>query len=202
MRGGGVTTMNWRNMKFRFASLILLGIATLSLDAAAAHDPPKPCPKPTTPAVEPSPCAVQRQPNYVNMTCDAPGPYWFYTDKGLGCAGGVSNIKLEIGNIQLGSGRQNQYILTYRLYTGNGFHSFDDGVHIDALLKNGTMMRDILAPRFKFNTDYCYYAPGQDFRISNGGFPIVTNFDITAHPIQNIHIRVDSASGAGWNVQC
>jgi hypothetical protein len=100
------------------------------------------------------------------------------------------------------SGYRNQYKLTYNLYTGNGFQKDQSGFHIDAILRNGNRIPDILGGRIEFDLSRCYYGAGQDFLIPSSGFPGVTNFDFTRYNVFSLLIRVDPAYATGRASHC
>ncbi len=94
-----------------------------------------------------------------------------------------------------------QYVLTYNLYTGNGLQNDDGGFHIDALMSNGFVYRDVLTPQFDLQR--CYYGKGASFRVPPAGyFFAVTPFDFTAFSVKSILIRVDPAVNVGRNAHC
>ena len=198
----GIITVNYPNKIFRFAFSILLGLVTLSPAAIAADLLFAPCP--TTVVTEPPPCIHQNVGDEVDMNCAAPADYWFSSSVGFGCAGKVSNIKLSMANIPWGPKpkRRNQYIVTYNLYTGNGFQKDNSGFHIDAILANGNVVRDILGGRIEFDLSRCYYGAGQNFRVPSSGFPGITNFDFTANNVSSLLIRVDPATATGRGSHC
>jgi hypothetical protein len=204
LRRAEVATLRYQNNICRFASSILLALGTLAPNPVASaprsHIRFAPCPTPG--GFEPPPCAHQTKGKQVTMDCAAPADYWFSSKTGLGCAGKVANIKLSMARIPSNSGYKNQYILTYNLYSGNGFQKDSSGFHIDAILANGNYIRDILGGRIEFDLSRCYYGKGQDFRIPSSGFPGVTNFDSTAANVFSLLIRVDPAIATGKNSHC
>lgn len=183
---------------------MLLGLGTLSTNAASARPAhPRYAPCPTSVVVPPPPCDVHLQGVDIVMNCSAPGVYWFSASlAGFGCAGALSNINLAMANYPVNTGRRTTYVLTYNLYTGNGFQKDQGGFHIDLVLKDGSVIKDIIAGRFDFNLSQCWYNGGQDFRVPSTGFPGITNFDFTKYNVANLAIRVDAATGAGNSFHC
>jgi hypothetical protein len=187
----------------RSASLIYLGLATLSTNGASARPAhPRYAPCPTAVVVPPPPCNIHLQGATIVMNCTASGVYWFSAAlAGFGCAGALSNINLGMANFPVDSGRRTTYLLTYNLYTGNGFQQDLGGFHIDLVLKDGRVIPDILAGRFDFDFSRCWYNSGQDFRVPPG-FPATTKFDFTKYNVANLAIRVDPATRVGNSFHC
>ena len=186
--------------------IVAAGVAmppTLAVAAKHPHVRFAPCPAVVPP--EPPPCTYKTGVNVKLITCAAPGGYWFSSATGLGCAGKVSDIKIELARVQLQDGRmRTQYTLTYKLYTGNGFQKDQSGLHIDMMVRDGGILPDVLGNRIEFDLRRCYYGPGQNFRIPRPGDGIiaVTSFDFTEHDIVSSRIRVDSAKGTARHYHC
>ncbi|MGA8759742.1 MAG: hypothetical protein WB611_26185 [Stellaceae bacterium] len=185
---------------------ILLGLGTLAPNpvASAPRSDTVFAPCPATVVTEPPPCVHHTIGTTTSMDCTAPGTYWFSSAAGLGCAGNVSNVTFGMARILFKSKYRNQYILTYNLYTGNGFWKDQSGFHIDAILADGkgTVIRDVLGGRIDFDLSTCYYGKGQNFRVPSSGFPGITNLDFTAVNVLSLLIRVDSAIATGKHEHC
>ena len=184
--------------------LIVSPIATKT-EVVPVNFVPLPCPNVVI--VEPPPCHT----NGSHVTCTAPGPYWFYSKYGLGCAGALSNISVEMMPInEVGGLHYTGYILKFNLYTGRGFQKDQDGFHIDALLADGSVYRDILtlgsnnSPStggIQLNLDHCHYSPGQNFTVPPTSIAI-SPFDFRSHNISKILVRVDPAINVGMQNLC
>jgi hypothetical protein len=176
-------------------------------DVPSAYRHPTPVPCPAIATTEPPPCTHVDRP-FPRISCVAPGKYYFKSAAGLGCAGIVSQIKLDMiqapdkyGNLQ------NRYVLTYNLYTGNGFQKDGGEFHIDALLQSGGIVRDILTlpstGGIGLDLSRCWYGAGQQFRVPPPNyFFALTNFDFVANNVFSILVRVDDARYAGWSFHC
>lgn len=114
----------------------------------------------------------------------------------------VARNALSMARIFIDSKSRNQYIITYNLYTGNGFWKDQSGFHIDAILDNGNVIPDILGGRIDFDLTQCYYGKGKNVRIPETGNPRITSFDFTAVNVSSLRIRVDPAFAAGWGSHC
>ena len=190
--------MNYLVKLLVIALLSLLGVPNPVASATRSHVLFNPCP--STVVSDPPPCVRSQTINHVtSLDCAAPGTYWFNAQPGFGCAGRVASIKLEMANIPRGSGYQNQYKLAYNLFTGNGFQHNTGGFHIDAILADGRVIRDILGGRIELDFSRCYYGAGQDF---HDPIPVVMKFDIMANNVVSLIIRVDRVTDAGRHSHC
>jgi hypothetical protein len=194
---GAERTMKYRVNILRIVLSTVVGPGAITPSSAAlAHEL---CP--VTTAIVPRECNHKTIRDGFSMDCAAPGSYWFNSAAGLGCARKVSNINLSMARVLRDSVWHNQYILTYNLYTGNGFHDDTGGFHIDAYLKNGNIVRDILGKRIDFDFTSCYYKGGKTFRVPPPGKnPGQTSFNFVA--TRRLTIRVDKALATGKHSQC
>jgi hypothetical protein len=190
-------------------SSCVLAIASNADNVPSTYHP-QPCPSVAT-VPEPPPC-VHASGNA--LTCTAPGPYWFVSKYGLGCAGAISGIIVDMVPVIQAGTHKSRYILKFNLYTGLGFEKDQDGFHIDALLSDGSVYRDILtlgsdnSPStggLQLDLQHCHDGAGQDFRMPPppaGALFNITPFDITKYDILSILIRVDPAINVGWSFRC
>jgi hypothetical protein len=197
--------VNFWRVSLRLVCFIPAAAGALPPSLAVSADPPHvlfaPCPNVVV--TEPPPCVHRDGVNIKLITCTAPGPYWFSSATGLGCAGRVANIKIEMARLQRQDGTmRTQYVLTYNLYTGNGFQKDHSGFHIDMKQQNGDVLKDVLGGRIEFDLGRCYYGSGQDFRIPPFGLPKVTPFDFTDKDVSSLVIRVDPATDTGKHFHC
>jgi hypothetical protein len=201
------------SMKFaRLASYILLTVASgvPPTTPAASADLPSgdlfpPCPGGV--GIEPPPCNCKRRTSgvCVEMSCTYPGPLWFETGNpggGFGCGGKLEGVDLEMARTKNLSGvPETHYILTYNLYTGNGFHDvpFGAGFYIDAVPDNAPRIYNIIGSRTDFDMSQCWYHPGRKFRVPDGNphapFYGIMPFDFTSYSVRWIGIRVDPPWG-------
>lgn len=187
-------------------SLLLASLAAtasfgFSRDVAAADlkagFTPVPCP--ATVVTEPPPC----QDFNPGVKCTAPGRYYFKSNAGLGCAGIVSEISVILVRGPDQYGRiATKYSVEYSLYTGNGFQDDDAHFHIDALVRGGYVVRDIVAPIQLYLSDCLYQITTFDIPPPGTLKHPETPFDYTQYPILNIFIRVEDARSAGKNSHC
>ncbi len=156
--------------------------------------------------IEPPPCT------YITKTqvhCSAPGTYNINPKfAGFGCAGIASDFSVDLARYVWDGIPHTRYVVKYHLYTGNGYWKDTDGFHIDALLSNGQVYKDILTVGLnnsistggiQFDFGACHYGGGANIQVPpiGGPFFYTTSFDFTNYQIENIFVRVDPAINIG-----
>jgi len=97
---------------------------------------------------------------------------------------------------------ETHYIIQYNLYTGNGFQNDEGAFHINALLADGQVARDIVST-VSLDLTQCWYGTGRQFRVpANGLASGRTPFDFTNSRVENLFIRVEDARNASKGSHC
>lgn len=180
---------------------------------ASKYPPIKHCPPPPTNPVPT--CSYYTNANKEpEMDCTAPGQYYFEAWNGLGCAGFIEDIRLNMVRAldpnHPGQYRT-QYWVYFGLYTGIGYQKDTDGFHINGLLANGGRANDFVngdsrksVGGIQLNLGRCYYGPPTQFKYPYQEFPSVSQFDFTDpnNKLIGIDIVVDPAINAGRGFHC